>query len=50
MTPREAAAILRQHNEYRRDQSDDPPPMQSPTLIGIAIDVAVKFIEETDHE
>ena len=50
MTPIEAAAILRKHNEYRRDNSDDPPPMQHPTLIGEAIDVAVEYIESREHK
>lgn len=48
MTPTESATILRQHNAWRRDVHDeaDPPlEMQSPKLLGEAIDVAVKFIE-----
>lgn len=52
MTPREAAAILRQFNEWR--QFDGPItrlPEQLPhKLIGEAMDIAAKYIEENDHE
>lgn len=48
MTPREAAAILREHNEWRRDQIEDTP--YSPAVIGEAIDIAAKYIEDNDHE
>jgi hypothetical protein len=52
MTPREAAAILRQHNEWRR--YDGPigtwPEMLTPKLIGEAMDIAAKYIEDNDHE
>ncbi len=45
MTPTEAAAILRQHNAWRRYNGDEPMDMQSPQLLGEAIDVATQFIE-----
>lgn len=51
MTPREAAAILRQHNEWRRYSGDDyynGPSMQDPKLIGEAMDIAAKYIEDND--
>lgn len=52
MTPREAAAILRQHNEWRR--FDGPitrlPKQLPPKLIGEAMDIAAKYIEDNDHE
>lgn len=44
MTPAKAAEILEKHNAWRR--GDDAHPMQSPTLIGKAIDVAVKVLRE----
>lgn len=45
MRPDEAAAILRQHNRWRRDTSDEPLiRMLDPKLVGEAIDVAVDFI------
>ena len=51
MTPREAAAILRQHNEWRRaDEDYDGPFMQDPILIGEAMDIAAKYIEDNEHE
>lgn len=52
MTPTEAAAILRQHNAWRRDRHEvNRYEMQNPALIGEAIDVAVKFIEaHTDDD
>lgn len=50
MTPREAAAILRQHNVWRRWDGDDAPEMLPPKLIGEAMDVAAKYIEDNDHE
>lgn len=46
MTPKESAAILRQHNAWRRYNGDDPMEMQSPELIGEAIDVAVKYVTQ----
>jgi hypothetical protein len=46
MTPTESAAILRQHNAWRRHDGDEPMEMQSPRLIGEAIDVAVKYITQ----
>lgn len=49
MTPIEAAETLRKHNEYRRDNSDNPSPMQDPRLIGEAIDVAVEYIESRER-
>jgi hypothetical protein len=49
MSPSESAAILRQHNEWRRWNGDPfeeaGPPQQDPRQIGEAIDVAVKFLE-----
>lgn len=50
MTPREAAAILRQHNEWRRydGPDEDHPPMLPPKLIGEAMDIAAKYIEDND--
>ena len=52
MTPREAAAILRQHNEWRRWDEDVPPPIPSYTAkqLGVAIDIAAKYIEDNEHE
>lgn len=55
MTPREAAAILRQHNEWRRfegalDDHYSGPLMQDPKLIGEAMDIAAKYIEDNEHE
>ncbi len=47
MNRTEAAAILRQHNAWRRDDSDTPPPMQSPKLLGEAIDVAIAELDAT---
>ncbi len=41
MNADEAANVLADHNRWRRDGGDNP---QSPTQIGIAIDVAVKTI------
>lgn len=49
MTPTESATILRQHNAWRRDihdEADPPLQMQSPKLIGEAIDVAVRYITQ----
>ena len=47
MNTKEAADILRQHNAWRRNMDDDSPMvMQSPRLIGEAIDVAVRVMEE----
>ena len=49
MTTKEAAEILRQHNEWRRWNGDPfeeaGPPQLSPPVIGEAIDVAVKCLE-----
>ena len=49
MTTSEAAEILRQHNAWRRWNGDPfeeaGPPQQDPKQIGLAIDVAVKFLE-----
>lgn len=51
MTPREAAAILRQHNEWHRYDGDSPgAPMIDPKLIGEAMDIAAKYIEDNEHE
>jgi hypothetical protein len=46
MTPTESAAILRQHNAWRRHDGDEPMDMQPPELIGEAIDVAVRYITQ----
>lgn len=49
MTPAEAAKVLRQHNEWRRWKGDPfadaGPPQIDPSLVGEAIDVAVKCLE-----
>lgn len=49
MTIEQAAAVLKAHNAWRRDVTDNPPPttrnMQDPEDIGIAIDVAVRELE-----
>ena len=48
MTPKEAAEILRQLNEWRRwngDVDEHGPEMPCPYRIGLAIDVAVKCLE-----
>lgn len=52
MTPREAAAILRQHNEWRRWEGDPAktPEMLPPNLIGEAMDIAAKYIEDNENE
>lgn len=47
MSRQEAAEILRQHNEWRRDRSESPKPMPdsyNPTQLGIAIDMAVEAL------
>lgn len=52
MTPDSVAAILRQHNAWRRDvhdESDQPLEMQSPKLVGEAIDVAVAYLVALDE-
>lgn len=51
MTPREAAAILRQHNEWRRhdDDGDDMPAQVHPFLIGEALDIAAEYIESREY-
>lgn len=52
MTINEAAAILKQHNEWRRWSGDsddeDRPEMVAPHEIGRAIDVVVAHIEQTE--
>lgn len=52
MTPTEAAAILKKHNLWRKyDGITSPTPNpHAPELIGEAIDAAVKYIEDNDHE
>ena len=47
MTLTEAAAILKQHNEWRRWDGDDPR-MVDPEQLGIAIDLVVAHIEQTE--
>lgn len=52
MTNEQAAQILRDHNEWRRDRSETAPigmpKSYNPTLLGQAIDVAVKALEQTE--
>ncbi len=48
MTPNESAAILRQHNVWRRHDGDEPMEMQPPKLLGEAIDVAAKYITQAE--
>lgn len=49
MTNEQAAQILRDHNKWRRHDSDEPMPMpNSPTILGQAIDVAVKALEQPE--
>ena len=48
MTPAQAAEILRQFNEWRRwpwDLDEETPQQPCPHQIGLAIDVAVKYLE-----
>ena len=49
MTPTECAALLRQHQEWRRFEGklNDSPPMLPPKQIGEAIDVAIRIIERS---
>jgi hypothetical protein len=51
MTPKQAAEILRKHNEWRRfdGEPENSPQMLHPKLIGEAIDVAVEYIESQEH-
>lgn len=50
MTIERAAEVLKTHNEWRRDVTDNPPAttrnMQDPEDIGRAIDVAVRELEK----
>lgn len=52
MTNEQAAQILRDHNEWRRDRSEKAPvgmpKSYNPTLLGQAIDVAVKALEQPE--
>lgn len=52
MTNEQAAQILRDHNEWRRDRSEKAPigmpESYNPTLLGLAIDVAVKALEHPE--
>lgn len=50
MTPKQAAEILRKHNEWRRfdGEPEDAPDMLDPFLIGKAVDVAVEYIESRE--
>lgn len=51
MTPREAAAILRQYNQWRRYDADlDGDYMPNPKIIGEAMDIAAKYIEDNENE
>ena len=49
MTPTECAALLRQHQSWRRFDGDltDSPPMLDPKVIGEAIDAAIRIIERS---
>lgn len=49
MTPTETATILRQFNEWRRDD-DYILPQPDPREIGLAIDAAVEMIESAEEE
>ena len=51
MTPKQAAEILRKHNEWRRfeGEPDAAPDMLDPFLIGKAVDVAVEYIESREN-
>lgn len=50
MTIERAAEVLKAHNKWRRDVTDNPPAttrnMQDPEDIGNAIDVAVRELEK----
>ena len=50
MTPTECAALLRQHQSWRRFDGEltDSPPMLDPKVIGKAIDAAIRIIERSD--
>jgi hypothetical protein len=50
MTPTKCAALLRQHQEWRRFDGEwtDSPPMLDPKVIGQAIDAAIRIIERSD--
>jgi len=54
MTNQQAAQILRDHNEWRRDRSDDAPKgmpkSYNPELLGQAIDTAVKALEQPEPD
>lgn len=52
MNPSEAAAIMRKHNEWRRWEGEPhkTPEMQSPELIGAAIDAAIEYIESREYK
>ena len=49
MTPSEVTTILRQFNEWRRDD-DYILPQPDPREIGLAIDAAVEMIESAEEE
>jgi hypothetical protein len=51
MTPKQAAEILRKHNEWRRFEGEpkESPEMTPPKLIGEAIAVAVEYIESRER-
>ena len=46
MSPSEAAELLRQYNEYRRGNA--PYPYVSAEKIGLAIDVAISFLQAAE--
>lgn len=49
MTNEQAAQILRDHNTWWGDESDNlTPPPNGPTVLGQAIDVAIKALEKAD--
>ena len=53
-TATRAAQILRDHNKWRRDRSDDAPKgmpkSYNPELLGQAIDTAVKALEQPEPD
>ena len=53
MRIKEAVAVLKAHNEWRREDTDIPVdrlPMGSPSEIGAAIDVIVEYAERHQCE
>jgi hypothetical protein len=47
MTIKEAAKILKEHNEWRRGKDVPIEKMHTPTEVGVAIDVAVRELEKS---